>query len=309
MKNKIIIISTLLAGLFFLSSCLKDDADYWKDDVAGKMYATIEFPGFQAKSLLPVPDEVSVKFLVNIASDAKPSTATTLELAFDNDAISAYDSTLKQKAIENGDTTDTGELIWKDYKPFPGAVLSTPTITIPAGSRNAWVEFKVSRADTVKLDGNYMVAVSLISASGNMPIAANMKTILVGLPIANQYEGEYASEGFRNHPTAGMQPFKYAKLKFVTINANTVRKDRTANYTGYTLDIVVKDETMVVAGVTVNKCDLIIREGGLPIDIIMYSDYNGEPMNYYNPITKVFELYYGYNTSAPRKCRETNSRI
>ena len=42
MKNKVTMTLSFLAGIFLLSSCLKDNmGDYWVDDLAGKMYATI----------------------------------------------------------------------------------------------------------------------------------------------------------------------------------------------------------------------------------------------------------------------------
>lgn len=310
MKNKIAILLLFLAGTFLLSSCLKDDEfDYWKDDVAGKKYATFATPGFQAVSLLPVADEVEVPVLINIASDEKLSSAVTVNIAFDNDAIAAYDSTLKAAAIANGDTTDDGVLIWKDYKPFPSARLVSESITIAAGGRNAYATLIVDRADTVQLSGNYMIALTITSAPEGIVIAENMKTVLYAFPIANEYEGDYLSEGFRNHPVLGIEPYKYAKLRFTTINANTVHKTQVGNYGGYGLDITITDQTMVVAGVTVFKCNLQITDMANPADQIIYPDYEGQPTNYYNPITKVFDLYYAYNVAAPRKIREVDSRL
>ncbi len=310
MKNKILLILFSVINLFVISSCLKDDiGEDWTDDLSGKTYATISEPGFRAKSLLPVADDVIVSFLVNIASDQPPTSDVTLTFILDNEAISAYDSTLKQAAIIAKDTTDDGKLKWKNFKPFPSVQLLDPSITIPAGSRNAYVRVKVSRADTVQLTGNYMAAITLITASGGIPIASNMKTVLFGLPLANQYEGDYLSEGFRDHPVNGIEPFKYPKLGFSTVNANTVHKAQVGNYSGYGLDITITDQTMVVSGVTVNKCVLQITGLSDPTDMGVYDTYKGAPMNYYNPITKVFELYYFYNKAAPRKLRETNSKI
>lgn len=307
MKNKIIVIITFLAGIVSLNSCLKDDADYWKDDVAGKVYATIAKPGLQTQSLLPVADEVKISFLVNIASDALPTTTNTITLAFDNAAIDAYNTKLRDAAIANNDTLDDGSPDYKHYVPFPSASLTNTTITIPAGARNAYAEIKVANADTIRLDGFYMLAVTITSATA--PIAANMKTVLYAFPIANQYEGDYLSEGFRDHPTAGIEPFSYAKLNFSTVNATTVHKGQTGNYSGYGLDITVTDEVIVVSGVNCFKVNLAITGMADATDMGVYTSFEGEPMNYYNPVTKVFELYYFYNKAAPRKLRETNSRL
>lgn len=311
MKNKIIVITTLLAGMFILNSCLKDDNDYWKDDVKGKQYITFLKPGFTANSLLPVADPVEVKFMVNIASDKLPKTDNVFTFALDNAAISAYDSTLKKAAIEAKDTLDDGTLNWKNYKPWPSVKLLDETLTIPAGSRVGFVRLLVDRADTVKLLGNYMTAITITSSPANVPIANNMKTILCAFPIANKYEGDYASEGFRDHPVNGIEPFKYAKIHFSTVNANTVQKDRCGNYGGYLCNITITTNVIVVNGVDCYKCNVLCvpGSGGDPgATQGMYNDYNGDVMNYYNPVTKVFELYYWYGSPA-RKLRETNSKL
>jgi len=304
MKNKVTMALSFLAGILLLNSCLKDNmSDYWVDDLAGKMYATIATPGLTTKSLLPIPDEVTISFLVNIATDALPTKDYTLGLAFDNAAIVAYNAKLKAEGIAAGTP-------YKTYVPFPSVKLIDPTITIKAGTRNANVRFSVARADTVKLTGSYMAAFTLTTVTpSDIPIGGNMKTILYAFPLANEYEGDYLSEGFRDHPTLGIEPFKYAKMPFLTVNGNTVHKDQVGNYGGYGLDITITTTTMVVNGTTVNKCDLKVTGMSDPTDYIVYPTFNGEPMNYYNPATKVFELYYAYNKAAPRKLRETNSKI
>jgi hypothetical protein len=45
MKNKVILTLSFLAGIILLNSCLKDDiGEYWKEDLAGKVYATVAVP-------------------------------------------------------------------------------------------------------------------------------------------------------------------------------------------------------------------------------------------------------------------------
>ncbi len=318
MKNKIFLITALLAVLFMFSSCLKDDHDYWQDDVKGKMYATIASPGLQTKSILPVAEDVTFEFLVNIATDKLPSKAITIDLAFDNAAISAYDSTLKAKARETNDTLADGSLNWKDYKPFPSVELLTPNITIAPGTRNFYAKFKISRADTVNLAGFYMTALTITNST--VPIAENMKTVLFAFPIANKYEGDYNSVGFRDHPTAGIQPFDFAKVNLSTIDATTVWKGQVANYAGYGIYITVHEDQPMLnhLGETVYKCTLRMFNSdanGKPAlpeltDWAYYTvDEKGNPTNYYNPSSKSFELYYYYNVPAPRKCRESNFRL
>lgn len=319
MKNKIIVISTLLAGLFILNSCLKDDADYWKDGVAGKMYATIFSPGFHSGSVQPIPDEVTFSFMVNIASDAVPNTDVILNFAFDNAAISAYDSTLKAAAYDStamaaaiaaGDTTDDGEPIWKNYKPFPSAVIIDPVVTIPAGSRTGTVTFKVARADTVQLAGNYMLAVTITSASpANVMLTSNMSTYLLALPIANQYEGVYTNDGYFKHPTAASSRALDKDKELLTVNKNTCElglADLADPATGqYYIRVTVEDATIVVGGKTVNKVTIVnVNPAGPTVlaqldtsDDLMTFD-QGVTFNYYDPSSKKFVLRYHYNNGA-----------
>lgn len=312
MKNKISFILAILAGVILLNSCLKDDEfDNWKEDVTGQIFATIASPGFHSKSVLPIADPVTIDILVNIATDAVPNKAYTINLALDNDAIAAYVETLRLAAIATNDTLEDGTLNYKHYKPWPSVVLNTPSITIPAGRRNGYAKITVDRADTVQLTGAYMVALTITSTSDGLPIAANMKTALYALPIANQYEGNYSSEGFRDHPTLGLQPFSYPKLPFTTVNANTVHKTQVGNYSGYGLDITITDEVIVINGNNCYKCTLkVTKETDDPgTDWGQYDTYDGQPINYYNPATQTFELYYWYNAAAPRKLRETNTKL
>src|ERR1035437_1150310 len=119
MKNKIIIILTILTGLFSFTSCLNDTADNWAPEVAGKSYATFLSPGFHAQGIQPIADVVEFECDINIATDALPKTDITLNFAFNNASISAYDSTLYHKALDSKDTLTNGKLNWKNYKPYP----------------------------------------------------------------------------------------------------------------------------------------------------------------------------------------------
>ncbi|MCX6239450.1 MAG: hypothetical protein NTY07_18180 [Bacteroidia bacterium] len=67
MKNKIILFVSFAAVIFSLNSCLKDKVgDYWPDDVAGKMYATVPSYTLQQLALRPVVGDVPFSFLVTI---------------------------------------------------------------------------------------------------------------------------------------------------------------------------------------------------------------------------------------------------
>lgn len=312
MKRNIIYFAVLLASVIFLNSCLKDDEfDNWKEDVKGKMYITIASPGLNTQSVLPNPDPVTIDILINFASDKVPSQDYTVNLALDDAAIAVYDSTLKADAIAANDTLDDGSLNWKDYKPYPSIVLNTPTVTIKKGVRVAYAQVTIDRADTIKIDGNYMFAITITDMSGGITIAQNMKTALYALPVANEWEGDYNSVGYRDHPTAGIQPFNFPKQHFATVNTNTVWEDKCGNYGGYGTQVEITDQVIVVKGQNCYKCNITLVDNGDDpgTDWGQTNVLDGEPMNYYNPATKTFELYFWYNSGAPRIIRETDIRL
>jgi hypothetical protein len=311
MKNKIILTISFLSAIFLLSSCLKDDADLWKEDVAGKMYATVFSPGLHSSSIQPVPDAVTFSFMVNIATDAVPSTDVVVSLAFDNAAIATYTESLRKAAIANNDTLDNGEPDYKNYKPFPGAVLLTPTLTIPAGSRTGTVSFKIANADTVQLTGAYMLAVSITGVTpADIMLTSNMKTYMLALPIANQYEGVYTNDGYFKHPTASSSRALSADKTLSTINKNTCELGladlEDAATPAYFIRVTVEETTRVVGGATVNDVTITnVYPGGGPTtleqinegdDLITFD--SGVQFNYYDPATKKFVLRYHYNNGA-----------
>lgn len=289
MKNKISFILAILAGVILLNSCLKDDEfDNWKEDVDGSIFATVLKPQLQTLALQPVAGYVNFEFMVNIATSTPPSTDINITMAIDPTAVTAYNAR-------------TG----KNYLTYPNLEIINPNITIEKGTRTAIVKCRVWGADELDACDNFIAPISISTVSGGIPISSNMKTYMLALPIANPYSGSYRAVGYRNHPTAGMQPFDYPALQLATYDCRTITKDRTGNYTGYTLNIEVTDETMDVGGRTVYKVILKINEID---DFGVYDDDGGVPMNYYDPIDRKFELFYFYQASAPRIIRETLTR-
>ncbi len=292
MRNKIFKIISFLAVALFVSSCLKDDiGEDWTASLKGKMYAEIWQAGFQAKALQPVATPDTFKFLVNIATDQPPTTNIQVTVAINEDAMTKY-NTLKGT----------------NYLLFPNIEIINPTVTIEAGTRNAYVYVRIWGADALNVCDSYMAPISITSVTGGVIIADEMNqgSRLMALPIDNPFAGSYHQVGYRDHPDAGMQPFDYADIAVYTLDCKTVKKDLTGNYAGYSLEIEITTETMVVGGVTVYKVILNIPETAG--DFGMYDDLGGVAMNYWNPVDRVFELYYWYNAAAPRKIRETLTR-
>jgi len=296
MKNKILLLSTLLAGLFLLNSCLKDDHDYWKDDVEGKMYATVLVPTLQTLGLQPVAGDVEFSFMVNIASSKVMSHDVTINLAVDNAALTDYN-------------TRTG----KSFLLYPNIEVLTPTITVPKGSRVAYGKFKVWGANTLNACDNFIAPISIVSVSDSkIDIAANMKTCLVSLPIANPFSGNYDTEGYRIRPGNPTEPISAGTVtSFSTVDCKTVNKHGFGNYSAYDVKVEITTDVMVVGGVNCYKviCTVWDPATGLTVGG-NWSTWHGDAaslpappanpteINYYNPVTETFYLNAYYSSSA-----------
>ncbi len=292
MRNKIFKIISFLAVALLVSSCLKDDiGEDWTASLKGKMYAEIWQAGFQAKALQPVAAPDTFKFLVNIATDVPPTTDIQVTVAVNEGAMTKYNA-----------------LKGTNYLLYPSIEILNPTVTIQAGTRNAYVYVVTTGANALNPCDNFMAPISITNATGGVIIADEMNqgSRLMALPIINPYAGSYHQVGYRDHPTAGFQPFDYADIAVYTLDCETVKKDLTGNYSGYSLEIKITTETIVVGGITCYKVILNIPE--VPGNYAQMDDLGGVPMNYWNPVDRVFELYYLYELTAPRLIRETLTR-
>lgn len=283
MKNKILIIS-VLASIFFLGSCLKDDVgDYWADGVAGKMYATVAKATLQQLALKPVAGDVNFDFLVNIATDALPTEDITVTFKIDPSAVTAYN-------------TSSG----KNFKPYPNVQILTQTLTIAKGTRNGYCKAKVWGAETLNACDNFIAAISIESAKtasgADVTVAGNMKTYLLALPIANPYAAKYHSSGTFIHPTAGPRTIDEDK-DVKTIDCKTV--------TLSCGDLGGDESTWLL--VTINDDNSLTLGGGLSASQ-PYIPTTGK-VNKYDPATKTFTLnYYYVGSGGNRVIEETAVR-
>lgn len=292
MRNKIFKITYFLAAVLLLSSCLKDKVgEDWTSSLKGKMYAEIWQAGFKSMGLAPVPDPVTFKFLVNIASDALPTQDITVTLAVNQDAMDRYNAA-KGTA----------------YKLYPYIEILDPTVTIKAGTRNAYAHVRIKNADQLNACDNYMAPISITDATGGVVVsdALNNGSRLMALPISNPYAGDYHCVGYRIRPGNPTEPVDAIET-LSTIDCKTVTKTGFGNYTAYDVHIEVTPNTVVVGGVT---CYKVIAT---PIDPStgnavggMWDVWTGDPTlkpadlttNYYNPVTKVFILNCYYVSAA-----------
>jgi hypothetical protein len=305
MKNKIILIVSFLAGIFLLNACLKDKVgDYWADDLAGKMYATVPSYTLQSLALKPVAGDVQFSFLVNIATDALPTEDITLTLAVDAASVAQY----------NKDHSTS-------FQTYPSVQVLTQTITIPKGTRNATAQAKVWGAETLDACAKFMTAISITAAktaSGkDINIAGNMKSYLLALPISNPYAADYHTVGYRIRPGNPTEPVD-ATQTFSTLDCKTVKKTGFGNYSAYDVTIEVTTNTVVVGGVTCYKVIATPIDPGTGASVGgMFTSWTGDAtqkpadltINYYNPVTRTFVLNCYYISAAGNRIMyEVNTR-
>jgi hypothetical protein len=305
MRNKIFKIISFLALALVVSSCLKDDmGEDWTSTLKGKMYAEVWNGGFQSLGLASSPDPVIFKFLVNIASDQPPTHDITVTIAVNPDALDRYNA-----------------LKGTSYKLYPFIEVLDPTLTIKAGTRNAYAHVKVWNADQLNACDNYVAPISIMDATGGVIPAdpINTGSRLMGLPISNPYAGDYHVVGYRKHPALGILPVDKTET-LSTIDCKTVTKSGFGDYP-YDVTIQVTTNTIIVGGVTCYKVIVHVVDpasGSFVAGETQYETFTGtatavpipvtNDVNYYNPVEKKFVLNMAYNAAAPRIAYEVLTR-
>ncbi len=257
-------IVSFLAAILFLNSCLKDNVGMdWTSDLKGKMYAEVWKGGFAAQGLDPVPDSVVFKFLVNIATDALPTSDITLTIGVNDDARVRYNAANKAA-----------------YMLFPNIEVLNPTVVIKAGTRNAYVHVRVWGADKLNACDNYMAPISILTASGGVIVsdAINNGSKLMALPISNPFAGTYHVTGEFIHPTAGARVINEDKV-LSTVDCQTVLTT-VGDLGGYDLYIKVNADNSVTISGGGNGISPLVQDTSKP--------------NVYDPLTKTFTLNYYY---------------
>jgi hypothetical protein len=308
MRNKIFNITSFLAAVLLLSSCLKDDVgEDWTDSLKGKMYAEVWRPGFLATGLAPVADPVIFKFLVNIATDELPTSDITLSIAVNDDAR------LKYNAAKG-----------TSYQLYPYIEILNPTVVIKAGTRNAYVHVKVWNADLLDACDNFMAPISIVDADGGVVVsdAMNNGSRLMALPISNPYAATYSTVGYRIRPGNPTEPI-VADEEFSTVDCKTVDKAGFGNYSVFSINIEITADPIVVGGVTCFKVIATPYDPATGAEVGgMFDTWTGDAatapappadptwINYYNPVTKQFVLNCYYNSAAGNRIMyEVHTRI
>lgn len=170
---------------------------------------------------------------------------------------------------------------------------SSLTVTIPAGSRDGYVTAVVNTS--VLLADTYALGFQIASVSTpGYVVSINYDDVVVVLPIANAYEGNYSCTGLRtryNGPTLAsgvLDNFPFADFikHFSTVNVNTINGNIADAGSGVNADLTINaDNTVTIKGlVGVTPAGGNINRPGQP--------------STYDPATKTFNLHVFYLNAA-----------
>lgn len=283
MRNKIFMTISFLATVLIITSCLKDNVgEDWTSSLKGKMYAEFPSNGEQVKVIQPIATDQIFKFLINIATDALPTSDITLTLAVDQDAMNTFS--------DETQAADTS-IKWR-YQLYPSLTIIDQTVTIKAGTRNAYVHVKLSNANTLSLSDKFMAPITITNATGGVTIAENKKTVLYKLPIANKWEGTYKMRGIvlREGDPVLSGYYKNRTYKLGTSGATSITFDKIFGWS---------DGNGTIGGIS--YWSINISEAVTP-NTIIFSDATNSAVkidptypNRYDPITRTFyfKVYWG----------------
>jgi hypothetical protein len=181
-----------------------------------------------------------------------------------------------------------------DYVVPTKYTLLNPVVTIPKGSRQAYVQIKFVPSDLIGVDYAIGFVIKSVQESG-YTVSGNLNTGVVSVIIKNKWDGLYNVHGFFQHPSLG-GPFVYKNLPVSTSGPNSV--DMYAQpYSGGLLGAYPR----LTVDPATNKVTVTSYDPGLTFSGPNQAGYP----NRYDPATKTFFINYGYTTSAPREAWDT----
>jgi hypothetical protein len=185
MKRVFLFISAFAIMVVLFSSCLKDKE--FQNGTYG-----INEPGSQSKGVgfpeavneinrfavkgISTPQTILAPF-IDILTDAPPSTDVHVVLEIDNSIVTRYN-------LANGTSLN-----------IPNAsqhMISSLTVTIPAGQRFAKLPIVVPNATILSLTSTFALGFKIKSVDEDYRIASNLREVLVAWSVKNDYDGIYS---------------------------------------------------------------------------------------------------------------------
>lgn len=166
-------------------------------------------------------------------------------------------------------------------------------VTIPKGSRTAFLRVKFVPASFIGHDWALGLAINSIDKNG-YTISGNFGTAVVSIATKNQYDGLYHSVGYFEHPSAP-RDFDLEEMAVKTFNANTITKALGDLGDGTPINITINPDNTVTIGPGPGAT-------GTTAQVANFNDpTRPEYNNKYDPATKTFMLSYGYPMPSPTR--------
>jgi hypothetical protein len=200
---------------------------------------------------------------------------------------------------------------------FPAGSYSIPSmkVTIPAGSRIGYLKVTVPSTAPLTFSDIYGLGFSIASVDeAGYNIAANLKNIVIGVNVKNQYDADYRTTGFLFHPSS---PRALDDTKRIyTLSATGCRAGLGDLYPqNYYFAFEVSGTNTLTNWVAQGACPAAPASGFFTADVPNPAGLNPYPAtgsdkpgvapwlhstynNTYVPATKTFWMHYGYGVGA-----------
>lgn len=222
MKKIFIHAAMLVTVMAALTSCLKDkgfdDGEYGvKNDNTIDAVSLPQQGGFKAGENISLvslnadpPEEEIDAVLIQLASKEPAKQDVKVTLVKDMALVSHYN---------NLNFTTYEEMPSNTYQIVNPEGL---TVTIPQGQHQAWLKLKVIKAN-FDFSKSYALGFSIASATPGFTIAANYRSMIIGVTVKNKYDGCYLLNGTLTDVANGaLTAWPNAPVCFVTAGPTKV---------------------------------------------------------------------------------------
>jgi Domain of unknown function (DUF1735) len=282
MKQLILILSAMVV---LLPSCIKDK------------YNTE--PDFNTERLVTEFAEGREEITV-LGLDAAPVTQTIDLAGIRAVSRSQFTGSYTVKLVPNNTlVADYNTNNGTSYTPAPANAIQLQTLTYTISPDQREVKIKATVNTTNLLSGEYAIGLSIAEVS-NGEISGVAKNLLVAVTVKNQYDGVYRVYGYFSHPNpANTGAFDESGIEFITSGSSSVDMFHPPSGGGQPFiggffavypSISVDPSTNAVT-VTVPGQSAAVHPNGA--------------QSRYDPSTRTFYIYYGYNSAAPRLAYDT----
>ncbi|MDP9040456.1 MAG: DUF1735 domain-containing protein [Bacteroidota bacterium] len=223
-------------------------------------------------------------------------------VASDSTLIDAYNAANTDTTVSSGNPNPTGKIT--HYLSFTQFTIVNPIVTIPKGSRTAFLQIKFIPNDLIGSAYAIGFVIKSVAESG-YTISGNLNTGVVALTAKNEWEGDYQVTGWFFHPSAGRA---ISAVKHLSTTGAIGLQGTVADLgSPFQFDVINNQATnWASSGFTSSGFMTADNPGG-----VNYSDpsnggnlpgdakYNSTIYNNsYDPATKTFYMHYGYVNGA-----------